>query len=82
MPDFSLTTWIGLLAPAKTPDAIVSKLNSGVNQALLQPQAKELFAKVDLTPAGNTPTAFRQQVVTEFDFWKKFATHAGISEKL
>lgn len=82
VPDFSLTTWIGLLAPAKTPDAIISKLNSGVNQALLQPQAKELFAKVDLTPAGNTPTAFRQQVVTEFDFWKKFATHAGISEKL
>jgi tripartite-type tricarboxylate transporter receptor subunit TctC len=80
--DFSLVTWIGLLAPAKTPEAIVAKLNSSVNQVLLQPKAKELFARVDLTPAGNTPTAFRKQVVTEFDFWKNFARRAGISERL
>ena len=51
-------------------------------KSLLQPQAKQLFARVELTPAGNTPAAFRQQVVTEFGFWKKFATRAGISEKL
>jgi tripartite-type tricarboxylate transporter receptor subunit TctC len=82
VPDFSLVTWIGMLAPAKTPEAIIAKLNSSINQALLQPQAKELFARVDLTPAGNTATEFRQQVITEFDFWKKFATQAGISERL
>jgi len=82
VPDFSLSTWIGLLAPAKTPEAVVLKLNSSINQTLLQPQAKELFARVDLTPAGNTPEAFRQQVVTEFKFWKNFAKQAGISEKL
>ena len=82
VPDIALSTWIGLLAPAKTPDAIVAKLNSSINQALLQPKAKELFARVDLTPAGNSPAAFRQQVVTEFNFWKNFARHAGISEKL
>lgn len=82
VPDISLSTWIGLLAPGKTPDALVAKLNSSVNQALLQPQATRLFARVDLTPAGNTPAAFRKQVVTEFDFWKNFATRAGISEKL
>ena len=82
VPDFSLSTWIGLLAPAKTPDAIIAKLNSGVNAALLQPKAKELFSRVDLTPAGNSPAAFKQQVAAEFDFWKKFATRAGISEKL
>ena len=82
VPDIALSTWIGLLAPAKTPDAVVAKLNRSVNQALLLPKAKELFARVDLTPAGNSPAAFRQQVVAEFDFWKKFASHAGISEKL
>ncbi len=82
VPDFSLTTWIGLLAPAKTPDAIVAKLNNDVNRAILLPKAKELFARVDLTPAGNTPAAFKQQVVTEFHFWKNFARQAGISEKL
>lgn len=82
VPDFSLTTWIGLLAPAKTPDAIVTKLNSDVNRAILLPKAKELFARVDLTPAGNTAAAFKQQVADEFHFWKNFATQAGISEKL
>jgi tripartite-type tricarboxylate transporter receptor subunit TctC len=82
VPDISLSTWIGLLAPAKTPETIVAKLNKSVNQTLLQPKAKELFARVDLTPAGNTPSAFRQQVVAEFDFWKNFAKHAGISENL
>jgi len=82
VPDISLGTWIGLLAPAKTPDAVVAKLNRSVNQAVLLPKAKELFARVDLTPAGNTPAAFRQQVITEFRFWKDFAMKAGISEKL
>ncbi len=82
VPDFSLTTWIGLLAPAKTPDTVIAKLNNAINQVLLQPQAKDLFAKVDLTPAGNTPATFKQQVVAEFDFWKSFARRAGISEKL
>jgi tripartite-type tricarboxylate transporter receptor subunit TctC len=82
VPDFSLTTWIGLLAPSKTPDAIVAKLNSDVNRAILMPKAKELFARVDLTPDGNSPTAFKQQVATEFHFWKNFAAKAGISEKL
>ena len=82
VPDFSLTTWIGLLAPAKTPDAIVAKLNNDVNRAILLPKAKELFARVDLTPAGNTPAAFKQQVGAEFHFWKDFAARAGISEKL
>jgi tripartite-type tricarboxylate transporter receptor subunit TctC len=82
VPDFSLVTWIGLLAPAKTPEAIVANLNTSINQALLQPEAQRLFARVDLTPAGNTTAAFRQQVVTEFDFWKKFAAQAGISERL
>jgi len=80
--DFSLVTWIGLFAPAKTPEAVVAKLNSSINQALLQPEAKKLFARVDLTPAGNTAAAFRKQVVIEFDFWKTFATQAGISERL
>jgi tripartite-type tricarboxylate transporter receptor subunit TctC len=82
VPDISLSTWIGLLAPAKTPDAIIEKLNSSVNQALLQPKAKALFARVDLTPAGNTAAAFKKQVADEFHFWKNFAAHAGISEKL
>jgi tripartite-type tricarboxylate transporter receptor subunit TctC len=78
----SFNTWIGLLAPAKTPQEVIAKLNSSINQALLQPEAKQLFGRVDLTPAGNAPEAFKQQVVTEFDFWKNFATRAGISFKL
>ncbi len=78
----SVSTWIGLLAPANTPQEVIAKLNSGINQALLQPDAKKLFARVDLTPASNTPEAFKQQVATEFNFWKNFAAHGGISEKL
>jgi len=82
VPGISLTTWIGLLAPANVPEAIVAKLNTSINQALLLPQAKNLFGRVDLTPAGNTTSAFKRQVATEFDFWKGFASHAGISETL
>ena len=78
----STTSWIGLMAPAKTPEAVIAKLNSSVNQVLVQPKTKELFSRVDLTPAGDTAKDFRQEVVHSLDFWKKVAKQAGISIKL
>jgi tripartite-type tricarboxylate transporter receptor subunit TctC len=78
----SVNTWIGLFAPAKTPEAVIAKLNGSVNQALIQPKVKELFGKVDLTPTGNTVEAFRQEVLRSLDFWKKVANQAHISIKL
>jgi tripartite-type tricarboxylate transporter receptor subunit TctC len=78
----SVNVWIGLFAPAKTPEAVIAKINSSVNQALIQPKVKELFGRVDLTPTGNTVKAFGQEVVHSLGFWKKVAKEAGISIKL
>jgi tripartite-type tricarboxylate transporter receptor subunit TctC len=78
----STNTWIGLFAPAKTPPAVIAKLNSSVNRALKQPKAKELFARVDLTPAGDATEIFRREVMDGLAFWSKVAKEAKISIKL
>jgi tripartite-type tricarboxylate transporter receptor subunit TctC len=46
VPDFSSVTWFALMAPKDTPDAIVTKLNAAVSDALREPDLKAEFEKI------------------------------------
>ena len=52
-------SWYGLLAPAKTPGTIVSRLHSEVQKALSAPLVRERLNGLQLEPVGNTPAEFR-----------------------
>ncbi|HZO45361.1 MAG TPA: tripartite tricarboxylate transporter substrate-binding protein [Xanthobacteraceae bacterium] len=59
--------WIGLQAPARTPRAIIEKLNRELNKALQAPDVRARFAQWGLEIAGGTPEAFGAAIKTEVD---------------
>lgn len=52
-------SWYGFLAPAKTPQAIIARLNTEAQNALKAPLVRERLEALKLEPVGNTPAEFR-----------------------
>ena len=78
VPGYDTSTWGGFLVPASTPEAIVAKLNTGINAALAVPAVKEKLAAVGITVHGGTPQEFAQFIETEMAKWVQVANSAGI----
>ena len=59
-------SWVGFFAPAKTPDAVVAKLNAEINAIMREPQAHEKLKTIgfDVTirTVGETPDYFRSEI--------------------
>ncbi|RAI43051.1 tripartite tricarboxylate transporter substrate binding protein [Rhodoplanes roseus] len=81
VPGYEAIQWYGLLAPAKTPDAIVRKLHAAVVEALKDETIKERIALDGAEPVGSTPDAFATQIAGDLDKWAKAAKAAGIEPK-
>jgi tripartite-type tricarboxylate transporter receptor subunit TctC len=58
--------WVALLAPAKTPRDIVTKLNAEVNKALQSPEVKDRLAKLGTESTAMTPEQFDRFVAEEY----------------
>jgi tripartite-type tricarboxylate transporter receptor subunit TctC len=70
-PDFDYPGWLGVLAPAKTPPAIVSKLNAEINRAVTSPEIVKALEPDGVIAIASTPEAFAKVVATEVVRWKK-----------
>ena len=57
VPDFDINSWVGLLAPAKTPRAIVDKLNTELNVVLNDPAVRERLNTLGITASPGGPEA-------------------------
>ena len=68
-PGFVADSWAGLLAPARTPPAIVAQLNAECARALAQPDVKARFAELALETVGGTPAQFDQLIRAEINRW-------------
>ena len=55
LPGFEFNSWFALLAPARTPKAIVTRLNEEVLKALADPDVRERFTAQGLTIRGSSP---------------------------
>ncbi len=75
---FDQGNWFGLTAPAGTPDAIIAKLNAAVNKAIVNAEAKEKLAKLDVRVVGGTPEALGQLMAQQVVSWRELLTGAGI----
>ena len=72
------TFWIGMLAPAKTPEAIVAKLNAALIQAVQNPEVKAKLEKLGVVTANQSPAAFGKMVKDELGTYAAFAKSAGM----
>jgi tripartite-type tricarboxylate transporter receptor subunit TctC len=66
-PGFELQSWLGVMVPAKTPDALVKRLNTEFNAILQTPEIKAAYAKSGATTLGGTPDEFAAYVKSEID---------------
>lgn len=77
-PGFETSQWYGILAPAKTPPAIVQKLSAEINRALRHPEVIERFTHDGSIPTGSTPEEFAVFIQKEAKIWGEIVKAAGI----
>jgi tripartite-type tricarboxylate transporter receptor subunit TctC len=77
-PDFVMTFWTGVVAPAGTPAPIVDKLNGVINAALGSAEMKASLAKFRVEPNIGPPKHFADFIAAESKKWTKVITDAGI----
>jgi tripartite-type tricarboxylate transporter receptor subunit TctC len=76
--DFEVTNWIGVLAPARTSDAMVRRVNADIVKALADPASKERLLRFGVTPDTGTPEAFGAFLKSEIARWRDLVRRAGI----
>ena len=74
---FEAVGWIGIAAPAKTPTAILDKLNAEMVKILNQPDVKERLATLAFTPVGGTRAQFAAYIKAEIAKWGKAVRESG-----
>ena len=78
LPDFSVVYWLGVFAPAKTPEAIQTKLYQALQAALQSAPVRERLATMGMTPDGRGTGAFARQLDTDIARWKQVIDTAHI----
>lgn len=78
MPDLIIENWYGMVAPARTPPAIVAKLNRIATEAMADPAIKAKLAEQGLTLVGDTPEHFRDFIAADIKKWAKVIQDAGV----
>jgi len=78
--DMIMNNWYGLLAPAKTPPAVIAKLNQALHAALADAAINEKLVKLGAVPAASTPEEFGKFLREELARWGKIIREKGIKE--
>jgi tripartite-type tricarboxylate transporter receptor subunit TctC len=77
LPSFEVRLWTGILAPARTPQPIIDKVNAAVRKILQDPAMQKKLAEQGSTPAAGTPEEFRRFMVSEVATWGKIVKISG-----
>src|SRR2546425_851947 len=78
MPGMVSATWFAMLAPPKTPDGIVAKLNAAIVEALRQPEVQKRLAELHANIIGNSPSEAAAFIRDEKRRWGEVIRAANI----
>jgi len=81
VPGYEATSVWGLVAPAKTPAAVINRLNQEVLLVLSKPDVKERLLNAGIEVVGNSPEAFASFIKGEIDRMGKVIKDAGIRDE-
>ena len=76
--DFNLDAWAGLVAPAGTPPAIVTKLNGALRKVIDSPDVQAKFKNVGFEGFSSTPEELGAFIRVQLGMWEKMVKDAGI----
>ncbi len=78
VPGYEATIWLGVMAPAGTPAAIVDKLNAEIAKVIARPEISAAWAKQGAEPMTMAPAAFGAFIKGDIEKWAKVIQTAGI----
>ena len=78
VPEYKMTSWNGIVVPAKTPRDIVMRLNKDLNQAVATEDVKKRFAELNLDPLTGSPDDLQKIFETDLNRWRKVIADANI----
>jgi tripartite-type tricarboxylate transporter receptor subunit TctC len=78
LPGCEAGSWNGIVAPARTPDAIVTILNREIVKMIKAPDVMELFSSQGADPGGSTPEEFARFIKSEIEKWSRVVKTVGI----
>lgn len=76
--DFEASSWVGILAPAKTPKAVLDRLNTELNAALNDPEVREKLAAMGITATPGPAEAFAEEMKRDLARYGPVVKAAGI----
>jgi tripartite-type tricarboxylate transporter receptor subunit TctC len=79
LPGYETDNWYGVMVPAKTPKAVVARLNKEFVHALNVPEVKDALLKNGLEARPGTPEEFGRYIHSEYAKWGKLIREAGIA---
>jgi len=77
-PGYELIAWYGFVAPARTPPAIVSRLNAAFNQALERPEIRRKLEEMSFVVEGGPPGRLRDLMQSEIGKWARVVERAHV----
>jgi tripartite-type tricarboxylate transporter receptor subunit TctC len=79
VPGYDATLWFALVAPAKSPSGVASRLNREIAEVLDAPDLKDLLAQQGLLAEAGPPEALTAQVRSDIAKWRDVIAKAGIT---
>jgi tripartite-type tricarboxylate transporter receptor subunit TctC len=81
VPGYESTIWLGVMAPAKTPQAVINTLNAEIRKAMARPDVKAAWAKQGANPMNMSPAEFEKYLHGDIAKWAKVVSAAGLAPK-
>lgn len=78
---YEVVFWVGVLAPSRTPQAVLDRLSAEFRRAIAHPEVRDGLGKQGMDPVGNTMAEFREVVRRDFAKWGEVVAAAGIQAK-
>jgi tripartite-type tricarboxylate transporter receptor subunit TctC len=77
VPGYEVVNWFGVIAPAGTSKAVISRVNAELNKALQSPELVKALAAQTAEAVGGTPEAFGKVIRTDYAKWAKVVKESG-----
>jgi tripartite-type tricarboxylate transporter receptor subunit TctC len=78
LPGFTAVAWFGVLAPAGTPAAVITRLSAELDRIVHEPDTEKQFAAIGGEPVGGSPASFASFIHQEILRWIRVAKEAGV----
>lgn len=74
---YDVSNWLGVMAPANTPKAVIDKLNAALVRAMATPELRRQLTQLGIEPASSSPEEFSQLVRSEISKWQAIVKQSG-----